>query len=156
MNYTFQRVASYCGLRLSYYITAALLAISYVGLALTENNRTASPIYILLALALLPAIMKSMFFSSSKETKRENNLAFPLFCKKYHYDLIAYKSMNLSYFLLFILFAAWQISYSFSETVTVFISFLPSLIAITSLLSRILAVIAYRLYFHFFPLKAMR
>lgn len=155
MNHTFQRVAAFCGLRLSYYITAALLAVAFVGLALTENYRTASPLYILLTMAVMPAILKSMFFSAKKEEKRENALAFPLFCKKYHYDLAMYKSMNLAYLLLFILFAAWHISYSLVEAVPSVISSLPALIAALSLLTRILGSIGYRLYFHLFPLKAM-
>jgi hypothetical protein len=47
INYTFQRVAALCGLRLSYYLTAALLALSFLFLAIAEQ-RNASPLYILL------------------------------------------------------------------------------------------------------------
>ncbi len=154
MNYTFQRVAAFCGLRLSYYATAAMVALAFFALILTEY-RTASPLYILLTLAVLPSLVKAMFFSDSKKQKREP-LSFPLFCKKFHYDHIIYQSMNLSYLLLFLLFAAWHISYSRSETVPAFIAALPGLIAGLSLLIRILGVFGYRLYFHLFPLKAMR
>lgn len=154
MNYTFHRVAAFCGLRLSYYITAALLAISFLGLALTDY-RTASPLYILLTLAVMPGLLKAMFFSGKKEEKREKALAFPLFCEKYRYNLISYKSMNLAYLLLFILLAAWQVSYRLVEDFPAIVTSLPILVAAASLISRIFASIGYRLYFQLFPLKAM-
>ncbi|MBR2221601.1 MAG: hypothetical protein IJ972_01235, partial [Campylobacter sp.] len=81
MNYTFSRVASFCGLRLSYYSTATLLAAIFLVLALT-GYRTATPLYILLSIAVLPSVFEAMLFSKQTE-KRENALAFPLFCKKY-------------------------------------------------------------------------
>ena len=154
MKYTFQRVAAHCGLRLSYYSTAALLALIFLVLVFTEY-RTASPLYILLSLAVLPSVCKTIFFSGQKESKRENSMAFPLFCQKYHYDPVMYRSMNLAYLLLFILFAAWHFSYSRNETAPAIITCLPALTACTSLLLRILGIIGYRLYFHLFPLKAM-
>ena len=154
MKYTFARVAAFCGLRLSYYSTAALLAVSFLGLAITEF-RIASPLYILLAMALLPSLTRAMFFSSLQKEKRENATAFPLFCKKYNYNSVLYKAMNISYLLLFILLAAWMISYS-QSTAPALVRRLPVLIAGISLLTRIFGVIGYRLYFHFFPLKAMR
>lgn len=154
MNYTFSRVAALCGLRLSYYITAALLALAFLGLAPTEY-RSASPLYILLALAVLPSLLKAMLFSGKQNEKRENGLAFPLFCKKYRYDAVSYKSMNLACFLLFILLAAWHISYSRVTEIPGLVSALPALIAALSLLVRILASLGYRLYFHLCPLKAM-
>ena len=154
MNYTFQRVAALCGLRLSYYTTAAVLAIAFVALALTEY-RTATPLYILLMLALLPSCVKAMFFSDKQQKKRENVLAFPLFCKKYNYNLYTYKSMNIAYFLLFLLFAAWQFSYTGTENTPAIVTALPALLAFVSLLLRILGVIGYRIYFRFFPLQAM-
>jgi len=154
MNYTFSRVASLCGLRLSYYSTAAMLAISFLALALTEY-RTASPLYILLTMAVLPSIMKTLFFSSAHKEKRESALAFPLFCKKYNYSTVLSKTMNISYLFLFILLSAWMLSYS-KSTAPFLVRRLPVLITGFSLLIRILGVIGYRLYFHLFPTKAMR
>ena len=71
MNHTFSRVAAFCGLRLSYYITAALLAPAFVVLALT-GYRSATPLYILLAMAVSPSVIEAIFFSKrqSKERKR--------------------------------------------------------------------------------------
>jgi len=155
MNYTFGQVAALCGLRLSYYISSAFLGISFFILALTEF-RTPSPLYILLAMAVLPSAIKAIFFSPDKEKKRENATAFPLFCKKYNYDILQYKSMNIAYLCFFVLLAAWQISYSSLDTLPVLVKRLPALIAACSLLIRILGALGYRLYFHMFPLKAMR
>ena len=152
MNYTFSRVASHCGLRLSYYITAALLAITFLVLVFTQYI-TASPLYILLCLAVLPSLLKSMLYS--KATKRENELTFPLFCQKYHYNTEMYKAMNLSYLLILILFVAWHLSYRPGTNLPELITRLPSLLASVSLLVRLLGVTGYRLYFHLFPLKAM-
>jgi len=154
MNHTFTRVASFCGLRLSYYITAGLIAISFLALAPTEY-RTASPLYILLTMAVLPSVVKALFFSSAQKEKRENAIAFPLFCEKYDYSLVSSKTMNISYLLLFILLAAWMFSYS-QSTAPLLIRRLPALITGCSLIIRILGVIGYRLYFHLFPAKAMR
>ena len=154
MNYTIHRVAAFCGLRLSYYFSAILLGMSFLLLAFTDF-KTASPLYILLTMAVLPSVVKAMFYSSPKAEKRENAAAFPLFCKKYKYDAINYKAMNIAYLLLFVLLAAWQISYSRSSSAT-FADRLPALIAACSLLTRILGVLGYRLYFRLFPLKAMR
>ena len=155
MNYTFHRVAAFCSLRLSYYSTIALLALSFLCLALTEY-RTASPLYILLTLAVMPGLLKAMFFSGPKKETEEKPLAFPLFCKKYQYNLTSYKSMNLAYLLLFVLLAAWQISYSLVEDFPGIVTGLPALISVISLLIRILAFVGYHLYFRLFPLKAMR
>lgn len=152
MNYTFSRVAALCGLRLSYYVTAALLAFSFLVLVVTDY-RTASPLYILLSLAVLPSLLKAMLFS--KETKRENALTFPLFCQKYHYNASTYKAMNLSYLLILILFVAWHFSYHLGTDTPKLLTQLPFLLAAVSLLIRLLGVIGYRLYFHLFPLKAM-
>ena len=154
MNYTFQRVAALCGLRLSYYVTAALLGLSFLGLVVTDY-KTPSPLYILLSLAVLPSLLEAMFFSGQKAEKRENDLSFPLFCKKYRYSSIRYKSMNLAYLLLFILLTAWHISYATSTDLPDFVTHLPVLTAALSLLTRLFGIISYRIYFHFFPLKAM-
>lgn len=153
MNFTFHRVAAGCGLRLSYYTTSALLALAFLGLVATDY-RTPSPLYILFSSALLPSLIRSIFFSGQKE-KREN-LEFPLFCKKYHYEPVAHKSMNLAYLLLIILLAAWYISYHSNTTAPAFITSLPALIAAVGLLTRFLGTVGFRLYFRFFPLKAMR
>lgn len=153
MNYTFSRVAAFCGLRLSYYSTAALLAILFLVFAVT-GYRTPTPLYILLTMAVMPSAIEAVFFSNQKE-KRENAMAFPLFCQKFRYDKIKFRAMNISFLLLFVLLAAWHISYT-SETATpAFIRMLPAILAATALLLRILGVIGYRLYFHLFPLKAM-
>jgi len=151
MNNTFRQVAAFCGLRLSYYIMAALLIVSFLCLVVTEY-KTASPLYILLMLAVLPSLMKAIFFTK----KEESPLAFPLFCKKYHYNSNQYRAMNLAYLLLFVLLTAWHISYISADTLPLPVSILPSLIAGISLIIRILGVIGYQLYFHLFPLKSMR
>jgi len=154
MNHTFGQVAAHCGLRLSYYITTALLCISFFILVIT-SYRTPTPLYILLVAAVAPSVIKTLLTGNKKQQKRENAVAFPLFCKKYKYDAVLYQSMNISYLLLFILFAAWQISYSRSTSLPVLIYRLPVLLAAISLCIRILGTIGYLLYFRLFPLKAM-
>lgn len=156
MSYTFARVAAHCGLRLSYYITAAFVGMTFLYFVLTEY-RTATPTYILFVMLLVPSLTKSFFFSNQSKNKKENALAFPLFCKKYGFDPITYKSLRISYLLIFILFAAWQFScLSFADSVSACPRYLPSGLAMTSLLIRLLGTLCYRLYFHFFPLRAMR
>ena len=152
MNYTFSRVAAFCGLRLSYYSTAALLTLIFLVLALTEY-RTPTPLYILFTMAFLPSITEAMFFSNHKE-KRENP-EFPLFCKKYKYDQIKFSSMKIAYVLLFVLLAAWHISYTNYSIDSVLIPKLPAILAAIALLIRILGTLGYRLYFQLFPFKAM-
>ena len=151
MNNTFRQVAALCGLRLSYYTMAVLLSVSFLCLVVTEY-RTPSPLYILLALATLPSLMKSIFFTK----KEEKPLTFPLFCKKYRYSSRQYHAMSIAYLLLFVLLAAWHISYGNADTLPVPVSILQSLIAGISLTIRILGVIGYQVYFHLFPLKSMR
>jgi len=155
MNNTFRKVASFCGLRLSYYTTAALLAITFLVLIPTAYI-SASPLYILLSLAILPSAVKAMFFSSEKYKKKEYALAYPLFCKKYHYTFITYQSMQISHLLLFVLFAAWHISYASQTDAPAFIQSLPLLLGSSSLLTRIFATVGYWLYFRLFPIRAMR
>jgi len=155
MNYTFGRVAAHCGLRLSYYTTAALIGLAFLVLVPTEY-RTATPLYILLVMFLAPSLTKAMFFSNASKNKRENALAFPLFCKKYGYDSITYKSMSISYLLVFILFAAWQFAHlTFTDSAPVFARYLPVILSTACLLIRLLGTLWYRLYFRFFPLRAM-
>ena len=153
MNYTFSRVAAFCGLRLSYYSTAALLTIIFLLLIPTEY-RTPTPLYILLTMAVLPSIIEAMFFYNYKE-KRENDLTFPLFCKKYHYNQIKFSSMKIAYLLLFVLLAAWHISFINYTMPIAVIPKLPSILAAAALLLRILGTLGYRLYFQVFPFKAM-
>lgn len=152
MNYTFSRVAAFCGLRLSYYSTAALLTIIFLLLIPTEYQ-TPTPVYILFTMALLPSITEAMFFSNHKE-KRENP-EFPLFCKKYKYDQIKFSSMKIAYVLLFVLLGAWHISYTNHTIDLVLIPKLPAILAATALLIRILGTLGYRLYFQLFPVEAM-
>lgn len=154
MNDTFRKVAAFCGLRLSYYTTAALLAVSFLTLVPTAYL-TASPLYILLAMALLPSTVSALFFSSEQK-KREPAMAYPLFCKKYRYNYVFHRSLNIAYFLLFLLLAAWHISYASKDAVPVIIRVLPALIGSFSLLTRVLGILAYRAYFRFFPFRAMR
>lgn len=153
MQHTFRRVAAFCGLRLSYYATAALLALVFFVLLFTKYQ-TATPLYLLVAVLLLPGILKSVVFPDRQ--KRENDVSFPLFCQKYHYDFLSGRALNLSCLLLYVLFAAWQISYRSAEDFPVFVTHLPVWIAAASLLMRIVFTLGYYLYFCFFPLKAMR
>ncbi len=152
MQHTFRQVAAFCGLRLSYYTTAALLAIVFFILLFTDYI-TATPLYILVAAVLLPGIIKSMFFADSK--KRRNDMAFPLFCKKYHYNFLSSRALNISCFLLFILFAAWHISYRFTEEIPFGVTQLPLWMTAASLLLRLVGTLSYYLYFRLFPWKAM-
>ena len=69
MNYTFSRVAAFCGLRLSYYSTAGLLVLIFLLLIPTEYQ-TPTPIYILFSMAVLPSVAEAMFFSNHKETSQ--------------------------------------------------------------------------------------
>lgn len=156
MNLTFQRVAALCGLRLSLYTTAALLAVSFFILVATEY-RTASPLYILLFLAVGPSLLHTMLFSSqhSEKKKRENHLAFPLFCEKYRYSYTFYKAMNLAYLFVFILLAAWHISYIGSAGYPSLITVLPMGTAALSLVVRLFGTLGYRFYFHHFPFRAI-
>jgi hypothetical protein len=119
------------------------------------SYRTPSPLYILLVALVAPSIVKALLHGTKKQQKRENTVAFPLFCKKYKYDAVLYQSMNISYLLLFILFAAWQLSYSHSKNLPALIYRLPALLAAASLCIRILGTVGYRLYFRLFPVKAM-
>ena len=155
MNHTFFRVASLCGLRLSYYITAALIALTFLVLIPT-NYRTVSPLYILLMLAVLPSLMKALFYSKQPNKTDEALPDYPLFCRKYRYSTVQHKSMNIAYPLVFVLLGAWHISYDSLPDNHALITFIPGLIAGFSLLTRILGTIGYLLYFHLFPLKAMR
>ena len=154
-TYIFRQVAAMCGLRISYYIAAALLSLTVIILPLI-GYRTATPIYILFTMALLPGLTHAMFFSSEKNEKRENGTPFPLFRKKYKYNPNRHKALNISHLLLFILLAAWRFSYAGTSGLSVYVTELPTGIAIISILSRILITAFYHLYFRFFPLKAMR
>ena len=153
MNHTFSRVAAFCGLRFAYYSTAALVAATFLILVPT-GHRSATPLYILLLMAIVPSLAEAVFFSKRKE-KRENDISFPLFCKKYHYNQVKFASMKIAHLFLFFLFAAWHISYTGLTDIPVLIAKLPVILAATSLLLRILITLGYRLYFHLFPLKAM-
>lgn len=157
INYTFQRVAALCGLRLSYYVTAAALIFSFLFLTLLEY-RTGSPLYILLFLALLPSLVHTILFSSEKQKneKRENSLSFPLFCKKYRYQSSFHQAMKIAYFFIFLLLAAWHISCSSDTELPELLRMLPAGIAALSLITRVFGTIGYRIYFHTFPFKAMR
>ena len=153
MNYTFSRVAAFCGLRLSYYSTAALLTFIFLLLIPTEY-RTPTPVYILFTMALLPSVIEAMLFSNCKE-KRENGLAFPLFRKKYKYNWVKFSSMKIAYVLLFVLLAAWHISFINYTMTSALIPKLPVILAVTALLLRILGTVGYLLYFRLFTFKAM-
>ena len=153
MNHTFSRVAAFCGLRFSYYGTAALVAITFLVLVFT-GYRSATPLYILLLMAIIPSLVEVIFFSKHKE-KRENEVSFPLFCKKYKYNQIKFSSMKIAYVLLFVLLAAWHISFINYTMTSALIPKLPVILAVTALLLRILGTVGYLLYFRLFTFKAM-
>ena len=91
-DYILKKVASLCGLRISLYITLALLIISFLTLNLT-GYRTASPFYIMVFATILPEWIQMVVFpeSDNKKKKRENQLPFPLFCEKVALDLLVYQ-----------------------------------------------------------------
>lgn len=156
-NYIFRKVAALCGLRISLYITLALLTISFLALILTEY-RTASPLYILVFGAILPEWIQMVIFQepTNKKEKRENKLPFPLFCQKYHYTIKRHKSTNLACIVLFFMLGAWHIAYRHNTSLPSLVASLPSLIAGINLITRLFTTIAYQIYFTYFPLKAMR
>ena len=153
-NYIFRKVAALCGLRISLYITLALLTISFLGL-IFAGYRTASPLYILIFGAILPEWIQMVVFPDS-DKKKEKKLPFPLFCKKYRYTTKYHKAMNLSCFILFIMLGAWYISYLNNTSLPAFIPTIPAFIALINLITRLLTTVAYHIYFTYFPLNAMR
>lgn len=156
-HYIFRKVASLCGLRISLYITIALLIISFLTLNLT-GYRTASPFYIIVFATILPEWIQMVVFpeSDNKKKKREPRLPFPLFCEKYRYTIRYHKAMNLSNFILFLMLAAWHISYHMNTTLPTIITIIPISIAIINFVTRLLISIIYQIYFTYFPLSAMK
>lgn len=156
-NYIFQKVATLCGLRISLYITITLLIVSFLVLNFS-GYRTASPFYILVFAAILPEWIQMVVFpeSNNKKEKREPNLPFPLFRKKYRYTIRYHKAMNLAHIVLFLMLGAWHISYYNNNTLPTIVMIVPMSIAIINLITRLLTTIIYQIYFIYFPLKAMR
>lgn len=156
-NHLFHQVASFCGLRLSYYITEGMVAVLFLMLVLTEHS-TVSPLYIVLSALVMPGIIKAMLFSedsAKQKKKKENSSPFPFFCKKYHYDANTYTALRIAYLILFVMLLAWRISY-LNSTKPNWITLLPILVGGLSLLLRIGISIGYLIYFRLFPTKAMR
>lgn len=153
-SYIFRKVAALCGLRISLYITLALLIVSFLGLIFT-GYRTASPLYIIIFAAILPGWIQMVVFPES-DKKKEKKLPFPLFCQKYHYTTKRHKSMNLACLVLFLMLGAWHISYINSTSLPTIVTALPSFIAMINLVTRLFITVAYQIYFTYFPLKAMR
>ena len=156
-DYILKKVASLCGLRISLYITLALLIISFLVLNLT-GYRTASPFYIIVFAAILPELIQMVVFpeSDNKKKKRENQLPFPLFCKKYRYTTRYHKAMNLTSIILFLMLGAWHIAYHNNNSLPTIITILPISIAIINFATRLLTSIIYQIYFTYFPLSAMK
>ena len=67
-HYIFQKVAALCGLRISLYITIALLILSFLILNFT-GYRTASPFYIIIFAAILPEWIQMVVFPDSDKKK---------------------------------------------------------------------------------------
>lgn len=156
-HYIFQKVAALCGLRISLYITIALLILSFLVLNFT-GYRTASPFYITVFAAILPEWIQMVVFpeDNNKKEKREPKLPFPLFCQKYRYTTRYHKSMNLTSIVLFLMLGAWHLSYHLNNTLPAIITMIPLSIAIINMITRLLTIIVYQIYFIYFPLKAMR
>ena len=156
-HYIFQKVAALCGLRISLYITIALLILSFLVLNFT-GYRTASPFYITVFAAILPEWIQMVVFpeDNNKKEKREPKLPFPLFCQKYNYTTKRHKSTSLACLVLFFMLGAWHISYMNHTSLPKIITVIPSSIAIINLITRLFTTIAYQIYFTHFPFKAMR
>ena len=156
-HYIFQKIATLCGLRISLYITLALLILSFLVLNFT-GYRTASPLYIIVFAAILPEWIQMVVFpkTENKKGKREDKLPFPLFCQKYRYTIRYHKSMNLASIILFLMLGAWHISYYNSNTLPTIVMIIPLSIAIINIITRLFTTIIYQIYFTHFPLKAMR
>ena len=153
-HYIFQKVATLCGLRISLYITIALLILSFLILNFS-GYRTASPFYITVFAAILPEWIHMVVFPENNNTK-EKKLPFPLFCKKYRYTTRYHKAMNLASIVLFLMLGAWHIAYYNNNTLPTIVMIVPISIAIINLVTRLFTTIIYQIYFIYFPLKAMR
>lgn len=146
------RVASFCGLRLSVF-SGALLLFVFAFLLVITGNRSASPMYILVAIAVFPYLLRITFFKN-KET--EGSLPLPLFRQKHKYTAEKNTTMNLAFFLLVFLLTVWQYSYSKNTGAPPWVTFVPLAILVAVLLCRILATVIYRIYFHFSVLRTMQ
>jgi len=148
------QVAAYCSLRISLFATAGILSLLFLYLAL-NGYRTGTPLYILLTCLLLPSLIHGAAFGqNNKKENRDHTLPLPLFRKKYQYSSTKHICANISYLIVILMFAAWHLSFR-GKDVPDFIASMPSVIAILSFFLRIAATVGYRLYFHFFPIKAM-
>lgn len=157
MHALFRQVAAFCGLRLSYYLTEAIVAILFFMLVLTEN-RTVSPLYIVLSALVMPSIIKAMLFpeeQKKQKKKKESSSPLPLFCKKYRYDATMHTSFRIAYLILFIMLLAWRVSYLNSQKPD-WIILLPIWTGGISLILRLGISMGYQIYFRHFPMKAMR
>mgnify|MGYP003309528693 CR=1 FL=1 len=67
-HYIFQKVATLCGLRISLYITIALLILSFLVLNFS-GYRTASPFYITVFAAILPEWIQMVVFPENNNKK---------------------------------------------------------------------------------------
>ena len=149
------RVASFCGLRLSLWITAGILFLLFVVLSLS-GYRTATPLYILLTCLLLPSLIHGAAFGQdNKKKEQERALPLPLFRKKYQYNSTKHICANISYLIVVLMFAVWHISCQGMDS-PAFFTRIPISIALFSLFLRLIITISYRIYFQYFPLKAMR
>lgn len=155
IDFLFRRVAAYRGIILSFYLLALLLAVSYLGLLLTDY-KTPSPLYLLFLLSVLPYLLRTLMEQKRKQKEEHASALLPLFCKKYKFSSLRLASAGLSYLIVFFLLAAWRFSYVQNPGCPAGIRNIPVMIAAVSLCSRVLFTAGYRYYFTHFTLRAMR
>lgn len=150
INNEIRILSKYRALLLSkYYLTAVLGAISvYLGM----KHYAASSLYILIVLQGLPPILtyalKEHYKKPSKKTKKIfQDFPFELnyLKRKYKYSRQNYASESVSYLISGILICLWQINYTNTPGLNLYLHRLPLFTLASALLLRFLAVIIYRL-----------
>ncbi|MDD3172816.1 MAG: hypothetical protein PHF63_04020 [Herbinix sp.] len=151
MKNEIRAISKYRALILSKYYFNIILG--FVTLYLGALRRPISSFYIFLFLNFLPPIfsfaLKDYAQKYNNKIIRDIMLDNPFqlnnLKRKYNYSKMSYVANSASYFISIILICLWQINYSNTENINVFLNKLPIFILATGLILRFLAVIIYQI-----------
>lgn len=155
MKKEIRAIASYRALMISkWFLSSALLIIAlYLGI----RRFPISPLYILLFLNALPAILSYVVNDYSKksqskilqEIRKDDPFLLGNLKKKYNYTKLRYASTSISYLVAIALIGLWQYNYTVFYYIPVKLKNVPILILAFALAIRLIGIISYRLKLHY-------
>ncbi len=155
MKKEIRAIASYQALMISRWFLSSALLITTLYLGILRFPVT--PLYILLFLNTLPAIISYAVIDYSRKSqnillqniRKDDSFLLGTIKKKYNYTKLRYTSNSVSYLVAIVFIGLWQYNYSSYYYIPRYLKSLPFFILAVSLMVRLTGILFYQLKLHY-------